>query len=80
MGTVILSPKYKVRRARNECSPIYFFGSVENTLNIKQYSQSVLLQGLLPLAELPWRLLVVIISGFLILNVKYYIYLFFIYI
>lgn len=51
-------------------------GSVENTLNTKQYLQSMLLQWLLALTELPYRLLIVIISGFLILNVKYYIYLF----
>lgn len=76
MGEIILSPKYKVRRARNEYFPIYLLGSVENTLNTKQYLQSMLLQWLLALTELPYRLLIVIISGFLILNVKYYIYLF----
>ena len=40
---------------------------------MKQCLQSVLFQWLLALAELPCGLLIVIIAGILILNVKYYV-------
>lgn len=45
-----------VVRVGDECSPIYFLGSVENTLNVKQSLQPLLLQGLLASAVLPYGL------------------------
>lgn len=36
MDKILMTPKYKVRRARIEYFSTYFLGSVENRVNIKK--------------------------------------------